>query len=94
MLYLSRKLGESIIINHDITLKVMEIKGRSVKIGFEFPPSASVLRKEIFDAIQSQNIAASQESNALGLDDLLGAIDEHRQTQDSPEDQGGPNHDE
>lgn len=91
MLYLSRKLGESIIINHDITLKVMEIKGRSVKLGFEFPPEASVLRKEIFDSIQAQNIAAAQDSGSMGLDDLLGAIQGHHQSSsaDSSTEEGG-----
>lgn len=79
MLYLSRKVGESIIINSDIELKVVEVKGRSVKLGFTFPPDASVLRKEIFDAIQAENIAAAQSGGSMGLDDLLGAIKQHSQ---------------
>lgn len=59
MLYLIRKLGESIIVNGDIELKVVEIKGRSVKLGFEFPPTATVLRKEIHDRIIEENRAAA-----------------------------------
>jgi len=59
MLYLSRKIGESIIINNVIELTVVEIRGKTVKIGFNFPPEASVLRKEIYDKIMAENVAAS-----------------------------------
>lgn len=74
MLYLSRKLGESIIINNSIELEIVEIKGRSVKLGFNFPPEASVLRKEIFDKIREENIAAADAGGDATLDDLLGAL--------------------
>lgn len=59
MLYLMRKINESIIINNDIELKVIEVKGKSVKLGFDFPKGASVLRKELFDKIMAENMAAS-----------------------------------
>ena len=58
MLYLSRKLGESIIINDTIEMEVVEIKGRSVKLGFTFPSDASILRKELYEKIHQQNIEA------------------------------------
>lgn len=58
MLYLSRKLGESIIINDTIEMEVVEIKGRSVKLGFVFPSDASILRKELYEKIREQNLAA------------------------------------
>jgi carbon storage regulator len=73
MLYLSRKLGESIVINNTIELQVVEVKGKSVKLGFTFPPDASVLRKEIFDKISAENNAAGAQS-MVGLDDLLSAV--------------------
>ena len=59
MLYLVRKEGESIIINNDIELTVVEIRGRSVKLGFVFPPEASILRKELYEKIKAQNLAAA-----------------------------------
>lgn len=77
MLYLSRKVGESIIINNNIEMTVVEVRGRTVKIGFSFPPDASVLRKEIFDKIREQNIAASQSGDDISMDDILGAIAHH-----------------
>ncbi len=76
MLYLSRKIGESIIINNNIEMTVVEIRGKSVKIGFTFPQDASVLRKEIHDKIKEENIAASQGEGFLGDDDFdIGPID-------------------
>lgn len=85
MLYLSRKLGESIIINNNIEMTVVEVRGRTVKLGFTFPPEASVLRKEIFENIKAQNIAAAQ-SNEIGLEDLLGAMaSHHAQKKEDPE---------
>ncbi len=68
MLYLSRKIGESIIINNNIELQVVEIRGKTVKLGFNFPPEASVLRKEIYDKIRDENIAAA--SGGGDLNDL------------------------
>lgn len=59
MLYLSRKVGESIVINNSIELTVVEVRGRSVKIGFVFPPDATVLRKELYDKIMAENMAAA-----------------------------------
>ena len=59
MLYLSRKIGESIVINNAIELTVIEVRGKSVKLGFVFPPDATVLRKEIYDKIMAENMAAA-----------------------------------
>jgi carbon storage regulator len=61
MLYLSRKIGESIIINNTIEMTVVEVRGRTVKIGFTYPPEASVLRKEIYDKIMAENMRAAQD---------------------------------
>ena len=59
MLYLTRKIGESIIINNNIELTVVEVRGKSVKLGFLFPKEATILRKELHDKITAQNIAAA-----------------------------------
>lgn len=67
MLYLSRKIGESVIINNNIELTVVEVRGKSVKIGFTFPPEATVLRKELHQKIFEQNVAAAQG----GADEML-----------------------
>lgn len=62
MLYLTRKAGESVIINDDIEVTVVDIRGRSVKLGFTFPQGASVLRRELYEKIQKENLEAAQTS--------------------------------
>lgn len=69
MLYLSRKVGESIVINNSIELTVMEVRGKAVKLGFLFPPDATVLRKEIYDKVTEENMAAAQSGGSA--DDFL-----------------------
>ena len=59
MLYLTRKIGESIVINNNIELTVMDVRGKTVKLGFVFPKEASILRKELHQKILEENIAAS-----------------------------------
>ncbi len=59
MLYLTRKIGESIIINNNIELTVVEVRGKTVKLGFLFPKEATILRKELHQKIMEQNIAAA-----------------------------------
>lgn len=73
MLYLTRKIGESIIINNNIELTVMEVRGRTVKLGFLFPKEATILRKELHQKIMEQNLAAAQigEKELLEIDFTL-----------------------
>lgn len=55
MLALSRKKGEAIIVNNDIELTILEIKGDQVKIGISAPKSVPVYRKEVYLQIQEEN---------------------------------------
>lgn len=52
MLVLSRKKNESIVINDDITIMVVEIRGDKVRLGVEAPKEVPVHRREVFDAIK------------------------------------------
>jgi carbon storage regulator len=54
MLYLTRKVGESIVINDDIELTVVEVRGKSIKLGMTFPTDVSVYRREVYDRIQAE----------------------------------------
>lgn len=65
MLYLTRKVGESVIINNTIELTVVEVRGKSAKLGFTFPADASVLRKELFERIRQENIAAATDEGEI-----------------------------
>jgi carbon storage regulator len=62
MLYLTRKVGQSVVINDTIEVSVVEVRGKSVKLGFTFPPDVSVLRQEIHQRIQDENRAAAAAS--------------------------------
>ena len=52
MLVLSRKKNESIVINNDITIVVVEIRGDKVRLGVEAPKEVPVHRREVYEAIR------------------------------------------
>ncbi len=52
MLVLSRKKNESIVINNDIRIVVVEIRGDKVRLGVEAPREVPVHRHEVYEAIQ------------------------------------------
>jgi len=54
MLVLSRKKNESIVINNDITVTVVEIRGDKVRLGIVAPKEVPVHRQEVFDAIHGK----------------------------------------
>ena len=62
MLVLSRKKNESIVINDNITIVVVEIRGDKVRLGIEAPKDVPVHRKEIFDAIQASQMPQHENS--------------------------------
>ena len=58
MLILARKKEESIILNDNIEISVVEIKGETVKLGINAPSSVKIYRREVYEAIQKENKAA------------------------------------
>lgn len=78
MLVLSRRKDETIMIGDSVEITVVDVRGDTVRLGITAPRSVSVHRKEIYDAIQAENIAAAQEAppdtaSVGGLGDLLKA---------------------
>ncbi len=63
MLVLSRKKNESIVINNDITIVVVEIRGDKVRLGVEAPKEVPVHRREVYDAIR-RNVTIGDKSDA------------------------------
>ncbi len=59
MLALSRKKDEAIIINNDIEVKIIEIKGDQVKIGISAPKQVPIYRKEVYVQIEQSNKEAA-----------------------------------
>ena len=55
MLALSRKKNEAIVINNNIEITVLEIKGEQVKLGISAPKEVPVYRKEVYLQIQKAN---------------------------------------
>jgi carbon storage regulator len=62
MLVLTRKVNQSIIINDQIEVVVLEVRGEQVRLGIKAPKDVPVHRKEIFDQIHDENVAASEVS--------------------------------
>jgi carbon storage regulator len=62
MLVLTRKLGESIAIDDHIKIRVVQIKGKQVRIGIEAPKDTKIHREEVYMAIQDQNQQSVQVS--------------------------------
>ena len=58
MLVLARRLNESIMIGDEIEVVVIDIKGDQVKLGIRAPKRVTVHRKEIYEEIRKENIAA------------------------------------
>ncbi len=60
MLVLSRQKNETIMIGDDVQITIVDVRGDKIRIGIVAPASVPVHRKEVYDAIQAENLAASQ----------------------------------
>jgi carbon storage regulator len=67
MLALTRKKGEALVLNNDIEITILEIKGDQVKIGIQAPKEVTIYRKELYLQIQKENEASM---SIEGLDEL------------------------
>lgn len=72
MLALSRKKGEAIIVNNNVEITVLEVKGDQVKIGITAPKEVPVYRKEVYIQIQEANKEAVDADGMAALKDLFG----------------------
>lgn len=72
MLALTRKKGEALVINNNIEITVLEIRGDQIKIGISAPKDVPIYRKEVYLQIQQENEAAI---SADGLDSLNNLLD-------------------
>ena len=67
MLALSRKKNEAIVVNNNVEITILEIKGDQVKLGITAPREVPVYRKEVYVQIQEANKEAMSAENLLNL---------------------------
>ena len=72
MLALSRKKNEAIVINNDIEITILEVKGEQVKVGIAAPREVPVYRKEVYLQIQNATQEAVDADGMEALKNLLG----------------------
>lgn len=72
MLALTRKKGESLVINNNIEITVLEIRGDQIKIGVNAPKDVPIYRKEVYLQIQEETKASINTDNLAALKNLLG----------------------
>ena len=80
MLVLSRKIDERIMIGDQIEISIVDIKGDQVKIGIRAPGNVKVYRKEVYEAIQQENIEAAR-AKPGALPDLGRLVQEEKKDQ-------------
>ena len=71
MLALTRKKGESLVLNNNIEVTVLEIRGDQIKLGINAPKEVPVYRKEVYLQIQKENEAAASVANIDALKKLF-----------------------
>lgn len=68
---LTRKKGESIMINNDIEISILEIRGDQIKIGISAPKDVPVYRKEVYNQIKEETKEAVDAEALTALKDLF-----------------------
>ncbi|MBE6854705.1 MAG: carbon storage regulator CsrA [Ruminococcus sp.] len=78
MLILTRKAGESLIVNENIEIKVVEVNGDKIKLGISAPKDVPILRAELCQTVESNKEAATGMSPSL-LKSMLSTLKEPEQ---------------
>ncbi len=56
MLILSRRIGEKIVINDEVTVTVLELRGKQVKLGFDAPKEIGIHRSEVYEKLEEKRL--------------------------------------
>jgi carbon storage regulator len=65
MLKITRRTGERIMLGEDIVVTLLEVSGRSARIGIDAPRSLPVYREEIWVEVKRENEAAARADSSL-----------------------------
>lgn len=71
MLVLTRKKDQSIVINDNIEITVLDVQGDQVRIGIDAPKNISIHRKEVFLQIADENRKASETNVKIDINQIL-----------------------
>ena len=71
MLALTRKKGEAIMVNNNVEITILEVRGDQVKIGIAAPKDVPIYRKEVYLQIQEENKASFSPEGLDALKDLM-----------------------
>lgn len=63
MLVLTRHIGESLIINNTVTVKILGIKDNQIRLGIDAPPNIPIHREEIFKKLQAEGKTMIEEGH-------------------------------
>lgn len=74
MLVLARKVGQSIVINDNIELLVIEVRGDQVRLGIDAPKSIPVHRKELLEQIRAENLKAASDLDVEAVSKAIGDV--------------------
>ena len=84
MLILSRRTDESIVIGDEVTITILSVKGKQVRIGIDAPPNVSVHREEIYKKIrdgehpEGHEPPAESDETATSADGESAAVEDAR----------------
>ena len=71
MLALTRKKGEALMINNNVEITILEVRGDQVKIGISAPKDVPIYRKEVYLQIQEENKASFSPEGLEALKDFM-----------------------
>lgn len=74
MLVLARKTGQSIVINENIELLIIEVRGDQVRLGINAPKNVPVHRKELLEQIKAENVKAATETSMDDITKIMNQI--------------------
>lgn len=74
MLVLARKVGQSIVINDNVEILVIEVRGDQVRLGIEAPRTIPVHRKELLEQIKAENVRAAADTDISTVAQVMGEI--------------------
>jgi carbon storage regulator len=89
LLILTRRVGESVVIDNNIVVTVVEMRGDSVRIGIDAPRSVDVHREEVYRELQAANQQAASPGQGA-IDALKSFVTSGPDESGSPEEPGGP----